>query len=148
MTAPSVRVTYDLSPRHREQLFAFYFDQWWASSRSRDEVDRAFSGSLLTVLADDADDMVGFGRGVTDGAIYGWIGDVMVRPDLRGRGLGHVLLDAILAHPGFAGVAKIELNCLPDMDEFYGHWGFRPSPSGSHVLRRAHRELTAATADA
>lgn len=132
---PSPQVLHTLSDTHREQLFAFYFDQWWCTQRDRATVERALATSRVVVLCDDEGALAGFARIVSDGALYAWIGDVMVRPDLRGSGVGATLVDAVLAHPELGDVVTWELDCVPDMDDFYARWGFT-DPAPSHMLRR------------
>ncbi|MCA0438052.1 MAG: GNAT family N-acetyltransferase [Actinobacteria bacterium] len=134
MTAPP-RVRYELSEVHREQLFAYYFEQWWCVQRDRAVVERALQASRPVVLCDDDGTLVGFARVVSDAALYAWVGDVMVHPDRRGSGLGAALVDAVLAHPELQDVVTWELTCVPDMDGFYQRWGFR-DPAPSHMLRR------------
>ena len=134
-------IRYELSEKHFTELLAFYLDQWWTEGRSVGEVREAVAGSEVTVVVDPGTDaLVGFARIVTDGAIYGWVGDVMVDPSLVGQGVGRTLMEGVVSHPALARVRKIELSCLPEMDAFYGRFGFEPPSGGSHVLRRLHRQ--------
>lgn len=128
------RVHYQLSDAHREQLFEFYFDQWWCRQRTREQVERALAASYVAVVCDREDRLVGFARMLSDGAVFAWLGDVMVRPELRGTGLGDAVMEAALAHPELSEVAKWDLSCLPEMDPFYARWDFA-DPAPSHNLR-------------
>lgn len=106
-------------------------------STQRGTLHTILANSAVVVLVDtDTDRVGGFARVLTDGVVYGYVADVMVRPDLRGIGLGRQLMTAVLAHPALAGVTSVELTCQPEMDAFYGRFGFLEPANGSHVLRR------------
>jgi GNAT superfamily N-acetyltransferase/nitroimidazol reductase NimA-like FMN-containing flavoprotein (pyridoxamine 5'-phosphate oxidase superfamily) len=75
-------------------------------------------------------ELVATARANTDGATRAFIYDVVVRRDLRGRGLGHRLMDLLLDHPRLRHVARIGL-ATRDAQGFYASHGFaeqvRPS---------------------
>ncbi|MDE9367155.1 GNAT family N-acetyltransferase [Luteipulveratus sp. YIM 133132] len=131
-------VLYEIDDRRWEQLATFYFDQWWTRDRDPGSARRALRGSEVVALVDAQDSVVAFARIVTDGAVFGWVGDVMVRDDVRGTGVGALLMDAVVAHPVVAALDTVSLECRPAMDGFYARWGFR-DPAPSHVLRRVPR---------
>lgn len=131
---------YEISEEQLRQLWEFYFDCWWTAERSEAEARAIIAASHVTVLVDTTTErVVGFARILTDGVAYGYIADVMVRPELRSTGLGRLLMAAVVAHPALAQVRKVELTCRPEMDGFYAHFGFHEPASGSHALRRDHR---------
>jgi len=132
------RVVHELSDAHFEQVFAIYIQQWWTAGRSPQDVRAAFANSTaLVALVDEAtDEAVAFARVVSDGYFQATVNDVICRPDLRGRGLGAMLMEALLAHPAIARIPRLDLTCLPEMDGFYARFGFGLSPNGSHMLRR------------
>lgn len=132
-----MRIEYDLTPEHLEQLCRFYFDEWWTHKRTREDAEEAFTNSYVCVALDDADEVVGFARAVSDGVFFAWVADVMTRPDQRGTGVGRAVMDGILAHPRLQRVTKWDLICLPELEEFYGRWGF----GDTAPLRTIRRDL-------
>ena len=60
----------------------------------------------------------------TDEVYLAVVVDVIVAPDARGRGLGGMLVDAIVGHLRLAAVRSVELVCQPDLMTFYHRWGF------------------------
>lgn len=60
--------------------------------RSPDSLERAFTRSSFCRFAYVKSDLVGFGRTVDDGVFYGWVVDLVVRPDYRGLGIGKRIL--------------------------------------------------------
>jgi GNAT superfamily N-acetyltransferase len=78
---------------------------------------------------------------LTDWRYRAYVYDVIVAPDWQGRGLGRVLMDALLAHPRLVAVETIELSCQPEMVAFYRRWGFSDELGGSLLMRRrGHRD--------
>src|SRR5262249_13982719 len=79
--------------------------------------------------------LVGFARVLTDYVYKALILDVIVAASHRGRGLGQVLLDAVLEHPALLSVRHFELYCRPDMVPFYQRWGFTTDIGELHFMR-------------
>ncbi len=63
---------------------------------------------------------------MTDFATYGYIADVFVLPEWRGRGLSKRLMEAILAHPGLQGFRRLTL-ATRDAQGLYARFGFTTS---------------------
>lgn len=77
------------------------------------------------------DRQVGFARVVTDGVSFGWLCDFVIDPVLRGRGLGHQLLQTIVDHHALKTVT-LTLGTR-DAHAFYRKFGFT---EGQTMLRR------------
>jgi GNAT superfamily N-acetyltransferase len=67
--------------------------------RARDPVAmaRAVEASTSVVAAYRGDDLVGFGRLISDGVYYGTIWDVAVSRVVQGQGIGRAIVEALLA---------------------------------------------------
>jgi GNAT superfamily N-acetyltransferase len=95
------------------------------------------NSDLVLALIDGANDrLVGFARVLTDWRYRAYLYDVVVAPDWQGRGLGRVLMDALLADDRLAAVEMIELSCQREMVPFYRRWGFTDELGGSLRMRR------------
>jgi GNAT superfamily N-acetyltransferase len=68
---------------------------------------------------------VGFARVITDRATYGYLNDVFVVSEHRGRGLGRWLVECVTAHPDLAGLDRLMLTTR-DAQRLYARAGFRP----------------------
>jgi GNAT superfamily N-acetyltransferase len=134
------QLTHALDPSHVDQLLAFYDDVWWAKGRTRAGVEAMLRGCLpfafVEAPGDETGRMVAFARVVGDGVYKATIFDVIVAPDQRGTGLGQYVMDAVMAHPAVASVRHVELQCKPELDEFYRRWGFAPV-EGILYMRRS-----------
>ncbi|MEV7181150.1 GNAT family N-acetyltransferase [Kitasatospora sp. NPDC093679] len=101
-------------------------DAYWALGRPREKQERAIDGSLNFGVYESASGaQVGYARVVTDGATFGWLCDVYVAPDARGRGLGTALTAAVRDHLAPFGLRRIML-ATADAHEVYAKVGFAP----------------------
>jgi predicted GNAT family N-acyltransferase len=131
-----VTLTHQLSPAQVDQLLAFYDDVWWAKGRAREGVEKMLRGCLPFAFVDETGRLVAFARVVGDGIYKATIFDVIVAPDQRGTGLGQYVMDAVMEHPQVASVRHVELQCKPELDEFYRRWHFAPV-EGILYMRRS-----------
>ena len=98
-------------------------ESYWATGRSRQTVATSVQASLnFGVYADDGE-MVGAARVVTDFATFGWLCDVFVIDEHRGRGLGKALMAAVADHPQLASLQRIIL-ATADAHQLYARYGF------------------------
>jgi GNAT superfamily N-acetyltransferase len=120
------------------RLMPLFATAWWTASRTAEDVGRMLAASQVTVgLTHRLDHrLVGFARALTDGVFLAVVLDVVVAPDMRGSGLGALLLDTVLHHPMLAEVGSVELVCQPEMVPFYRRWGFTDRLGGSTLMRR------------
>jgi GNAT superfamily N-acetyltransferase len=95
---------------------------YWAASRPRSDIERSVAASLnFAVLADG--EQVGYARVVTDSVTFAWIGDVVVSPDFRGRGIGKWIVECLLEHPAVAPTTQ-KLLKTRDAHGLYRQFGF------------------------
>jgi len=140
MTHPAVwqmRVVHELDERQVGQLHAFFAREWWTAGRSLEDTRRCVEGSQVRIgLVDEARDLIGFVRVITDFTFKALIFDVIVADSHRGKGLGDRLIELVLAHPDLARVRNFELYCLPDVGSFYERHGFSTEVGGVRLMRR------------
>jgi GNAT superfamily N-acetyltransferase len=100
-------------------------DAYWNEGVSREEIARAHRSSSAWVgITDDRDGaLVASARALADGAKWGTIYDVIVRPDVRARGLGRCVVQLILDHPAVRSCRKIHLRTR-DAQGLYARFGF------------------------
>lgn len=96
---------------------------YWSHGIPRDTVERAIAGSLCFGGYRDGDGQVAFARVITDGATFGYLADVFVLPEQRGRGYSKQLLAAVVAHPTLQGLRRFML-ATSDAHELYMRHGF------------------------
>ncbi len=70
---------------------------------------------------------VGFARMITDKATFGYLADVFILPEHRGKGLSKWMLGFIHSHPDLQGFRRWLLGTL-DAHELYKQFGWAPLP--------------------
>ncbi|MGN6382278.1 MAG: GNAT family N-acetyltransferase [Dyella sp.] len=107
----------------RDMIHAFLAEQaYWSRGIPRETVERAIEGSLCFGGYLDGR-QVAFARVVTDGATFGYLADVFVLPEHRGRGHAKTLMAAVMAHPQLQGLRRFSLATL-DAHALYAGFGF------------------------
>ena len=132
-----MHVVHELDETRIAQLHAFFAREWWTADRTLEETRRCVEGSQISVgLIDDAGDLIGFARAITDYTFKALIFDVIVAEAHRGKGLGDRLIELVLGHPDLARVRHFELYCLPGIGSFYERHGFSAEVGGVRLMRR------------
>ena len=105
----------------------------------RSLVERAARGSLSFGVYFGAQ-QVGFARVVTDRATFGYLLDVFVLPEHRGRGLARWLMTTILEHPELQGFRRWMLG-TKDAHRLYASVGFGPCANPERVMEIVDRDV-------
>ena len=105
---------------------------YWAADRPRALTERSFANCLCFGIY-APDQQVGFARLLTDYALRAHLGDVFIRPEARGLGLGKALVATILAHPELATVYHWTLTTR-DAHGLYMLFGFRADPANANWM--------------
>jgi GNAT superfamily N-acetyltransferase len=127
-------VTTDPAKIDREMVYGFLVESYWSKGIPRDVFERALNGALCFSLHDGAG-QVGFARVVTDRATFAYLADVFVLPSHRGRGLGKLLMETIVAHPDLQGLRRWVL-ATRDAHGLYARFGFAPLAAPDRFMER------------
>lgn len=96
---------------------------YWGKGRSLKTVRKTIENSLCFGVYDVSGNQVGFARVVTDFAVFGWLMDVFILEDYRGKGLGKLLMKAVTEHPALKNLRRIGLGTA-DAHGLYEQYGF------------------------
>lgn len=93
-------------------------------------VKEALANSLFAVCVQSNGMTVGMGRIVGDNAIYLHIQDVIVHPEFQRKGIGKLIMDALLNYVDKVGGkhTNIGLMCSKGREDFYKEFGFMERP--------------------
>jgi ribosomal protein S18 acetylase RimI-like enzyme len=117
-------------------IHAFLTRSYWANGIPRGVVDASLAASLCFGLY-DGPRQIGLARVITDRATFGYLCDVYVLEEYRGRGLGKWLMEAVIAHPDLQGLRRLVL-VTRDAHGLYRGFGFQPlgRPEGYMEIAR------------
>ena len=95
---------------------------YWAQGRSFDKVNKSIENSLCFGVYDRNGHMAGFARVVTDYTTFGWVCDVFILDEYKGRGLGKWLIQTIVELPELYEMKRLIL-ATRDAHELYKKYG-------------------------
>ena len=107
---------------------------YWARDIPPDAIRRAIDNSLCCSIL-EGEDFVGFARCITDHAGFGYLEDVIIDSNYRGRGVGQWLLDCMLAHPTVSSLKKLML-ATEDAHGLYEKYGFASPARPEWIMER------------
>lgn len=117
------------------QLTRLFQQAPWAKGRTMEDARVMLANTDLTVSAWDGEELVGFGRVLTDYVYRATIWDVIVAKPYQGHGIGTEIVQRILRHPR---LKKVELFWLcTRMPGFYERLGFSAKEQTGMVWSRA-----------
>jgi hypothetical protein len=118
-------------------------ESYWAKWRSREFNERVIEGSTQCYVLrhQPSRQQVGFARVLTDGAFFGWIGDVFVLREHRG-GRGKFLMRSVM--DDLAGVRRVTLD-TQDAHGLYEQVGFGPVPHPEWRMERIAESVSPAS---
>lgn len=122
----------------RERVHAWLSEQaYWALGRARETQDAAMDGSRNYGVWDvESGLQVAYARVITDGVTFAWLCDVFVAPDVRGSGIGKMLVEGILSDLEPLGLRRILL-ATADAHGLYARYGFAaPDNSVDYLVKR------------
>ena len=105
-------------------IHAFLSHSYWAENIPVATVQRSIDGSLCFGVY-EAGRQLGFARVITDKATFGYLADVFIDEQYRGRGLSKWLMETIMAHPDVQGLRRFML-ATRDAHGLYVQFGFTP----------------------
>ena len=98
---------------------------WWNEDWDPEEIRPLIKGSFLFAVAcNNEGKAIGMGRVISDGCSDGYVQDLVVHRDYRGKGIGRDLLCRLVSESRERGLSWIGLIAEPGTSEFYTKEGF------------------------
>ena len=121
-------VTYDSLARPSDiaRLQQLLNATYWAQHRTLEQVSASLAASIAVFARNDAGELIGSARAVTDSVTFAWICDVVVDPQWQGQGIGKTLVSRLLNDAAVQVTRKILVT--KDAQQFYVDLGFKIHP--------------------
>ena len=147
MTLPGACVA-DTDPGRLDlaDVHTFLTASYWARGIPFAVVRQSVRNSLCFGLY-DGERQVGFARVVSDRATFAYLADVFVLESHRGRGLGKLLMAAVIAHPELQGLRRWML-ATRDAHALYAQYGFTPLRAPESFMQLYDPDVSAEPTDA
>lgn len=98
-------------------------DSYWAKDRTIEQTKTAIENSICFGVY-NGEDLIAFGRVVSDKATFAYIGDVFVDKRFRGKGISKMLIKAMIDHPELQDLRRWIL-ATADAHSLYEKFGFK-----------------------
>jgi GNAT superfamily N-acetyltransferase len=120
-----MEISTDRNRLDRDLVHRFLSEEsYWAKGRSRAENDRVIDSSLCFGAYEPDGRQIAYARVLTDTVAFGYLGDVFVVPEVRGRGIAKALIQAVVSHPDVRKLRRLAL-LTSDAHGLYTQYGFR-----------------------
>ena len=119
------------------QILALYKREgWWIESgNDPDLLKRIVAGSHCFLIVEDGGRLVGMGRAISDGVSDGYIQDVAVDKEQRGKGIGKEIIRRLMSRLNRDGVNWVGLIAERGSHPFYERLGFSVMPDATPMVR-------------
>lgn len=107
-------------------------EAYWCLNIPLETVQRSIDNSLCFGVYLDGQ-QVGFARVVTDYATFGYLADVFILPEHRGKGFSKQFMAKIMAYPALQGLRRLML-VTQDAHSLYKQFGFRPIENPENTM--------------
>lgn len=100
-------------------------ESYWAKNIPAQTMRTAIENSLAFGVYTEQRKQVGFARVITDYATFGYLADVFIDPEHRGKGLSKFLMSEIMSHSALGGLRRMAL-FTRDAHKLYEQFGWGP----------------------
>jgi GNAT superfamily N-acetyltransferase len=132
---------------HIEELYRA--GGWWEKGMDKRRIDELIQRSFLFAVAIDISTRkaIGMGRVISDGVSDAYFQDLVVLPECRGKGVGKMILEALLGECLARKISWIALIAEPKTGDFYSALGFRLMVGYAPMLYAAKAMPSSSRAD-
>ena len=107
---------------------------FWAKSRKINDLQKSLSNSDVIVSLWVGNEIVGFGRALTDGIYRGVLWDIVIDQNHQGKGFGTLILKKLLSSKKIKNTKKLYL-MTTNKKRFYSQFDFKDVTSQDLLIR-------------
>jgi GNAT superfamily N-acetyltransferase len=128
----------------KEQFFELMQTTNWQGiiELGSERVFEAINQSWYAISAFDKNQLIGYGRVISDGVYQSFICDLIVSPAYQNRGIGSTILKKLLFKCKSENIVMVHLFSAVGKSEFYKNYGFEDRPLDAPGMRWMNREIT------
>jgi len=108
---------------------------FWAKNRTINDLKKCLAKSDVIVSLWVDNEIVGFGRALTDGIYRGVLWDIVIDKNHQGKGFGTLVLKKILSSRKIKNTKKLYL-MTTNKKRFYSQFGFKEVTSQDLLIRQ------------
>ena len=110
----------------KKQYLALHKTTGWNAKNlfSQEQLYEGICNSWYQISVYNEQQLIGFGRIISDGVYQTFICDVMIHPDYQGKGVGKNLIQALVKYCEQKGIRWVQLFCAQGKQPFYKKLGF------------------------
>ena len=108
---------------------------FWAKNRTINDLKKCLAKSDVIVSLWVDNEIVGFGRALTDGIYRGVLWDIVIDKNHQGKGFGTLILKKILSSKKIKNTKKLYL-MTTNKKRFYSQFGFKEVTSQDLLIRQ------------
>ena len=108
---------------------------FWAQNRTINDLKKCLANSDVIVSLWVDNEIVGFGRALTDGIYRGVLWDIVIDKNHQGKGFGTLILKKILSSKKIKNTKKLYL-MTTNKKRFYSQFGFKEVTSQDLLIRQ------------
>ncbi|WP_298310650.1 GNAT family N-acetyltransferase [uncultured Aquimarina sp.] len=130
----SITISTEKSKLDIDFIHQFLTNSYWAKGRTKEEVRTSIEHCLnFGVYLDEQ--QVGFARVLTDYTVFGYLMDVFIVENHRGKGYSKKLIKSIIEHPELQKVHRWML-ATADAHGLYKQFGFDVLPNPKMIMSK------------
>lgn len=134
-----IEYTGDVDRIDFNQAHEWLSNTYWSRGISRQRIEQGFRASTAVVSAHSNGQMKGIARCLCDTTRFGYIADVFVAPDVRGRGIARDLLRHLIQRPDLRQTEHWYL-MTRDAHDVYRRLGFETCEKPERWMHLDHRK--------
>ena len=108
---------------------------FWAKSRTINDLKKCLANSDVVVSLWVGNEIVGFGRALTDGIYRGVLWDLVIDKNHQGKGFGTLILKNLLSSKKIKNTMKLYL-MTTNQKSFYSQFNFKEVTSQDLLIRQ------------
>ena len=108
---------------------------FWAKNRTTNDLKKCLANSDVVVSLWVGNEIVGFGRALTDGIYRGVLWDIVIDKNHQGKGFGTLILKNLLSSEKIKNTKKLYL-MTTNKKQFYSQFNFKEVTSQNLLIRQ------------